>query len=114
MENIPIIRLGDVAGGALQEIAQEAIADVVANMQDVNTPWKTMRMVTIKLKLTRCATLYRTIEKAKKRIKSLPNFAGLYLEYQLFDFSNITCFPKDAVECHAQIMTQNLVLQTGT
>lgn len=64
--------------------------------------------------LTRCATLYRTIEKAKKRIKSLPNFAGQYLEYQLFDFSNITCFPKDAVECHAQIMTQNLVLQTGT
>ena len=72
--------------------------------------WRAAEM----LNLTRCATLYRTIEKAKKRIKSLPNFAGLYLEYQLFDFSNITCFPKDAVECHAQIMTQNLVLQTGT
>lgn len=74
MENIPIIRLGDVAGGALQEIAQEAIADVVANMQDVNTPWKPMRMVTIKLKLTQNenrddATMQISVEKKTAAVK---------------------------------------------
>ena len=74
MENIPIIRLGDVAGGALQKIAQEAIADVVANMQDVNTPWKPMRMVTIKLKLTQNedrddATMQISVEKKTAAVK---------------------------------------------
>jgi hypothetical protein len=74
MENIPIIRLGEVAGGALQEIAQEAIADVVANMQDVNTPWKPMRMVTIKLKLTQNedrddATMQISVEKKTAAVK---------------------------------------------
>ena len=74
MENIPIIRLGDVAGGALQEIAQEAIAEVVANMQDVNTPWKPMRMVTIKLKLTQNedrddATMQISVEKKTAAVK---------------------------------------------
>lgn len=51
-KNIPIIRLESVAGGALQEIAQEAIADIVVNLQDVNTPWKKKRTVTIQLGFT--------------------------------------------------------------
>lgn len=49
MENIPLIKLEEIAGGALQENAQKAIAEIVTNMQDPNTPWKTKRSVTIKL-----------------------------------------------------------------
>ncbi len=74
MENIPIINLGSVAGGALQEIAQEAIADVVANMLDPNTPWKTKRMVTIKLGFTQNedrddATMQISVEKKTAAVK---------------------------------------------
>lgn len=74
MENIPIIRLGEVAGGALQEMSQEAIAEVLANMQDVNTPWKPMRMVTIKLKFTQnedrdIATMQMSVQKKTESAK---------------------------------------------
>lgn len=73
-KNIPIIRLGDVAGGALQEMSQEAIAEVLANMQDVNTPWKPMRMVTIKLKFTQnedrnIATMQMSVQKKTESAK---------------------------------------------
>ena len=51
-KNIPIIRLETVAGGALQEIAQDAIAEVAKNLQDINTPWKKKRTVTIQLGFT--------------------------------------------------------------
>ena len=72
MENIPIIRLGEVAGGALQEMSQEAIAEVLANMQDVNTPWKPM--VTIKLKFTQnedrdIATMQMSVQKKIESVK---------------------------------------------
>lgn len=52
MENLEIINLVELAGGALQEKAQQAIAEVVANMQDPNTPWKNKREVNIKLAFT--------------------------------------------------------------
>lgn len=52
MEKIPVIKLEEIAGGALQENAQQAIAEVVANMQDPNTPWKNKRAVMIKLAFT--------------------------------------------------------------
>lgn len=52
MENTELINLVELAGGALQEKAQQAIADVVANMQDPNTPWKNKREVNIKLAFT--------------------------------------------------------------
>lgn len=73
-ENIPIINLKEVAGGALQEIAAEAIADVVANMQDPNTPWKAKRMVTIKLGFTQNedrndATMQISVEKKTAPVK---------------------------------------------
>lgn len=52
MENIPVVKLEQIAGGALQENAQQAIAEVVTNMQDPNTPWKNKRAVMIKLAFT--------------------------------------------------------------
>lgn len=55
-KNIPIIRLETVAGGALQEIAQDAIAEVAKNLQDINTPWKKKRTVTIQLGFTQNET----------------------------------------------------------
>ena len=51
-KNIPIIRLESVAGGALQELAQDAIAKVAENLQDINTPWKKKRTVIIQLGFT--------------------------------------------------------------
>lgn len=52
MEKQSILELAELAGGALQEKAQEAIADVVKNMQDPNTPWKNKRAVTITLQFS--------------------------------------------------------------
>ena len=52
MQNVPLIELQTLAGGALQEIAQKTIAEVVANMKDLNTKWKPKRMVTINLEFT--------------------------------------------------------------
>ena len=49
MKNVEIEKL---ANGALQENAQRAIENVIANCQDPNTPWKPSREVTIKLKFT--------------------------------------------------------------
>lgn len=49
---IPIIKLGEVAGGALQEAFDEAMADVAGNMLDPNTPWKKKRSVTVKLEFS--------------------------------------------------------------
>lgn len=46
------ISLGGIAGGALEEKAREAIMDVMRNLQDPNTPWKTARKVCIELKFT--------------------------------------------------------------
>lgn len=46
---IPIIKLGEVAGGALQEAFGVAMAEVAENMMDPNTPWKKKRSVTVKL-----------------------------------------------------------------
>lgn len=47
-----LIELKEIAGGALQEKASQALDDVFANMQDPNTPWKNKREVVIKLKFT--------------------------------------------------------------
>ena len=41
------ISLQDVAGGALQEKANQAFAQVMKNMQDPNTPWKNKRKINI-------------------------------------------------------------------
>ncbi len=47
-----LIELKEIAGGALQEKASQALDEVFANMQDPNTPWKNKREIVIKLKLT--------------------------------------------------------------
>lgn len=52
MQNISVMDLSMVAGGALQEIAEREIEKVVENLNDENTPWKPKRMVTIKLEFT--------------------------------------------------------------
>ena len=41
------ISLQDVAGGALQEKANQAFVQVMKNMQDPNTPWKNKRKINI-------------------------------------------------------------------
>ncbi|RKI44212.1 hypothetical protein D7V86_03870 [bacterium D16-51] len=41
------ISLQDIAGGALQEKANQAFAKVMQNMQDPNTPWKNKRKINI-------------------------------------------------------------------
>lgn len=41
------ISLQDVAGGALQEKANQAFNKVMQNMQDPNTPWKNKRKINI-------------------------------------------------------------------
>lgn len=74
MEKIPVISLSEVAGGALQEIAQEAIAEIVANMQDPNTSYRTKRMVTIRLGFTQNeerndATMQISVEKKTAPVK---------------------------------------------
>lgn len=45
---------------------------------------------------------------------SLCNSKTDFLENKMFYFSDITGFSEDAVKCHAQIMSQNFVLQPGT
>ncbi len=74
MKNIALVNLEEIAGGALQEIAAQAIADVVENMQDPNTPWKPKRMVTIKLGFTQNeerndATMQISVEKKTAAVK---------------------------------------------
>ena len=44
-----LLRLEDIAGGALQEKANAAMRKVIDNMQDPNTPWKNKRQITIKI-----------------------------------------------------------------
>ncbi len=46
------LKLQEVAGGAMQEKANQALQKVFANMQDPNTPWKNKRVVTIKMAFT--------------------------------------------------------------
>ncbi len=41
------ISLQEIAGGALQEKADQAFAKVLENMQDPNTPWKNKRKINI-------------------------------------------------------------------
>ncbi len=43
------IRLEDIAGGALQEKFNHAFERVMENMQDMNTPYKDKREITIKI-----------------------------------------------------------------
>lgn len=52
MEGKTMLDLENVAGGALQEKAQQAIAEVVENLQDPDTPWKNKREVVIRLAFT--------------------------------------------------------------
>ena len=47
--DVPIIKLEEVAGGALQEVVQEAMVEVAGNMMDPDTPWKAKRSVTVKM-----------------------------------------------------------------
>lgn len=47
-----LLKLEDIAGGALQEKANAAMRKVVDNLQDPNTPWKNKRQITIKLSFT--------------------------------------------------------------
>lgn len=44
-----LLKLEDIAGGALQEKANAAMQKVLDNMQDPNTPWKNKRSITIKI-----------------------------------------------------------------
>lgn len=44
--------LQEIAGGALQEKANQALQQVLNNMQNPNTPWKNKRAVTIKMTFT--------------------------------------------------------------
>lgn len=46
------LKLQEVAGGALQEKANQALQKVFDNMKDPNTPWKNKRVVTIKMAFT--------------------------------------------------------------
>lgn len=46
------LKLQEIAGGALQEKANQALQKVFSNMQDPNTPWKNKRVVTIKMAFT--------------------------------------------------------------
>lgn len=41
------INLQELAGGALQEKADQAFSKVIQNMQDPNTPWKNKRKINI-------------------------------------------------------------------
>lgn len=52
MQNVTDIRIEDLAGGAVNELAQKAFEEVFKNMQDVSTPWKPKRTVTITLDFT--------------------------------------------------------------
>lgn len=47
-----LLDLQNIAGGALQEKADEAMRKVLENMQDPNTPWKVKRQITIKIAFT--------------------------------------------------------------
>jgi len=76
MENIPVISLEEIAGGALQEKAQKAIAEVVDNLQDPNTPWKNKRSVMIKISFSQNedrndATCEISVEKKLAQIKPI-------------------------------------------
>lgn len=44
-----LLNLGEFAGGALQEKAEEAMRKVIGNMRDPNTPWKKQRQIVIKI-----------------------------------------------------------------
>jgi len=46
---VETVKLQEVAGGALQEKAAQALQEVFKNMQNPNTPWKNKRAVTIKM-----------------------------------------------------------------
>ena len=46
------LKLQEIAGGALQEKANQALQKVFSNMQDPNTPWKNKRVVTIQMAFT--------------------------------------------------------------
>jgi hypothetical protein len=41
-----------ITGGALAEMVNSKIQEILLNVQDVNTPWKTKRELTIKLKIS--------------------------------------------------------------
>lgn len=43
------VKLQDLVGGALQETFAKSFEKVIGNMQDVNTPFKTKRAITITL-----------------------------------------------------------------
>lgn len=47
-----LLDLQNIAGGALQEKADEAMRKVLENMHDPNTPWKVKRQITIKIAFT--------------------------------------------------------------
>lgn len=46
---LDLLKLEDIAGGALQEKANTAMQKVLDNMQDPNTPWKNKREIAIKI-----------------------------------------------------------------
>lgn len=47
-----LLKLENIAGGALQEKANAAMIKILENLQDPNTPWKNKRSITIKLSFT--------------------------------------------------------------
>ena len=68
------LELQEIAGGALQEKAQEALQEVFQNMQNPNTPWKNKREVVIKLKFAQNedrddATCEISVEKKLAQVK---------------------------------------------
>lgn len=46
---VDLLKLEDIAGGALQEKANAAMQKVLDNLQDPNTPWKNKRSITMKI-----------------------------------------------------------------
>lgn len=46
---VELLKLEEIAGGALQEKANAAMQKVLDNLQDPNTPWKNKRQITMKV-----------------------------------------------------------------
>lgn len=85
------IRLDEIAGGAVQEKANQAFTEVIENMLDPNTPWETSRELTIKIKLSQNESrddLKIAISVNKKLAGSRPVNTNMYVGKDL-DTGNV-------------------------
>lgn len=84
-------RLDEIAGGAVQEKANQAFTEVIENMLDPNTPWNTGRELTIKIKLSQNEArddLKVAISVNKKLAGSRPVDTNMYIGKDL-DTGNV-------------------------